>query len=221
MLGTAAILDRSRWEGGSPVHQPAVLRLSRFRTTLPAFDAVLRRTVLPGIHACAGALGVLAGRQGPDELGTRILASVWSSEAAMRDALGDRSEVADVEPIDATADHSVELMSVWGFDLALSPLSTGILRIARGRIGASDPSTSIQRLANDLAALRADGAGPNDLIIAEPGPDSFLMVSTWGDWSAIERATGASIAGPLQAKRLAALESFQADHFELLGDVVA
>jgi hypothetical protein len=199
-----------------------VLRLSRFRTTLPAFDAVLRRTVLPGIRASTGALGVLAGRQGPDELGTRILASVWSSEAAMRDALGDRSEVAEVEPIEATADHSIELVTVWEFELALAPLSTGILRIARGRIGASDPpATSIQRLASDLGALRAEGAGPHDLIIAEPGPHAFLMVSTWGDWSAIERATGASIDGPLQPKRMAALEAFQADHFELLSDAVA
>jgi hypothetical protein len=201
------------------VQEAVVVRLSRFRTTRPAFDAVLRGSVLPHIRSQPGVLGVFAGRQGPDEVGVRLLASLWSSREAMVETFGD--DLADDDgasgPLAATTHRTLELLPVLVVRLSDPPLPTGILRLARGRLGDPDLASYADMVRSDLAGV-AD-QGPGDLIMAASGEAAFIMLSTWPDWSAIEAATGASISEPLRTKRMAALSSFEADHFELLTEL--
>jgi hypothetical protein len=96
---------------------------------------------------------------------------------------------------------------------ASARLSTSILRVARAslvrRPGGPRLVTQDGRLGECLAACRG---------LAGLGERGFVMISAWPDWASIEAATGASIADPLRTKRVAGLEDFHADHYELLQD---
>jgi hypothetical protein len=201
------------------VHEAAFVRLSRFRTTRPAFDAVLRGSVLPDIRARPGVLAVFAGRQGPDEIGARVLAVVASRET-ISDSSSDPAAPAGSEgdPFAETLDRSQEILPALIVRLADQPLSTGILRFAQGRLGDTSLSSYANLVTTESRRIQADGGGPRDLVMAAAGEDAFVMLSTWPDWSAIEAATGASISEPLRTKRLGALSSFEVAHFELLTD---
>jgi hypothetical protein len=202
------------------------VRLSRFRTTRPAFDAVLRTTVLPRTRARSGNVAVFAGRQGPDEIGARLLASLWIPAASSNGpgapaAAGSEADAGAEDALDGTAGQSTEVMPVVLLRLAAAPLATGILRVARGHLRDLDVASYAQDVSRDITGIQALSAGPSDLVMATPGEGSFVMLTTWRDWSAIEAATGASISEPLRTKQLPALESFEADHFELLSELPA
>ena len=203
------------------MHEAAVLRLSSFRTLRPAFDAVLRTTILPGMRSQSGLLALFAGRKGPDEVGARVVASLWSSVEAL-DAAHDAA-VADGpgSPLAETADPIVEILPVLMWRSADEPLAAGILRVARGRLKETDLPSFAEVVTRESSRLEAGGRAPSDLIMAASARDSFVMLTTWVDWSAIEEATGASISEPLRTKRLAALEIFEADHFELLTELAS
>jgi hypothetical protein len=194
----------------------AIVRLSRFRTTRPAFDAALRTAVLPDLRRRPGILGVLAGRKGPEEIGPRLLATLWPSDDAMQEALG---ENADDAGLAGAIERRIEVLPVTLAHLAPLPLPTGILRVARARLRDTDLSAYAQLVSDELLRLQASGRGPSDLVMAGSHADAFVMVSTWPDWSALEEATGASVSEPLRTKRLAALEGFEADHYELLSEL--
>lgn len=194
-----------------------IVHLSRFRTTRPAFDAALRASSLPELRRHPGILAAFAGRQGPEEIGPRLLATLWSSEDAMQAALG--TEAGDVGDLADSRDRRVEIVSATLVHLAPVPLSTGIVRLARGRLGDTDVATYAELVVKELLDMHASGRGPKDLVMATPGAAAFVMLSTWSDWSALEAATGASLSEPLRTKRLATLEDFEADHYELLTDL--
>jgi hypothetical protein len=194
-----------------------IVRLSRFRTTRPAFDAALRAVTLPDLRRQPGILATFAGRQGPEEIGPRLLATLWSSEDAMRAGLG--TEAGDTDDLADTTERRVDVLSATVVQLAPVPLPSGIVRLARARLRDIDVATYARLVADELLSMRASGRGPSDLVMATPGAGAFLMLSTWTDWSAVEAATGASVSEPLRTKRLAALEDFEVDHYELLTDL--
>lgn len=198
------------------MHEAAFVRVARFRTTRPAFDAALRGSLLPAIRRHPGVVGVFAGRQGPEEVGTRLLVSLWSSEEAMVGAPGlEGPEVAVDGPLAETVEWELKILPVLFAHLARPALSSGILRLSDGRLAELDLASYAAMLSEHLAALRADAAGPVDSVMAGEG-DRFVMLSTWPRWSDIEAATGASISEPLRTKRLAALRAFEVGHYELL-----
>jgi hypothetical protein len=201
------------------VHEAVIVRLSRFRTTRPAFDAVLRGTTLPDLRASAGVLGVFAGRQGPEEIGARLLVSIWSSDVAMRGATDRISD--DHDSLADTTDRSVESLPAIVVQLAASVLATGILRVSRGGLRDTSLAKYAERVTRELGALQARGGGPADLVMAAIGDQGFVAITTWPDWSAIEAATGASVSEPLRTKRLATLDAFETDHYELVSEMTS
>ena len=64
-----------------------VLRLFSCRPRRAAFDRILRDVLIPDLRALGDVTDVFAGRQGPDDLGERLVASVWSSTPEMTAAL--------------------------------------------------------------------------------------------------------------------------------------
>lgn len=208
-------------ERGRSVHEEAVVGLFRFRTLRPAFDGTLRDSLLPKLASRPGLARLWAGRQGPDEIGVRMLVSLWASEMAAVAALGNDGVRAlqHGEHEAETADPQLEILPVVASQGNPEPLITGVLRVARGVLLNGDVRVYAQRVSSDLVAL-PDGQ-PSSLVIADAGQAAFLMISTWPDWTAIEKSTGASIAEPLRTKRLAGVDAFEAVHYELLLDLVA
>lgn len=195
------------------------MRLFHFHPVRPAFDAVLRDSVLPDLRAMPGATRVWAGRQGPGEVGTRLIVSVWSSLAAMSAALGDDLDDDRLLPehLDETSERRLEVLSLVLMDVGSAAFPTGILRLTRGTLAGSDIADYARLVVNDLTRWRDDGVGPGAVVLASGREQEVVMVSTWPDWAAIERATGASIEEPLRMKR-DRLSGFLAAHYELVDD---
>jgi quinol monooxygenase YgiN len=199
--------------------QDAVVRVFHFQPRRPAFDAILRDSVLPDLRAMAGCLRVWAGRQGPGELGIRSIVSVWSSRAAMSAAVGDDPDDTRFHPghLKEISDGRLEVFSLVLMESSSVALATGILRVTRGTLADDDLAGYARLVVNDLGSRREDGAGPAAIVVASGAEREVVMVSTWPDWAAIECATGASVEEPLRAKR-DRLSGFQAAHYELLDD---
>src|SRR3954468_9432705 len=72
-------------------HPPvdAVLRLFRFRSAAPGFDAKIRDVLTPDVARLPGNLAAYAGRIGPDDDGMRTIATVWTSREAMIESVGE------------------------------------------------------------------------------------------------------------------------------------
>jgi hypothetical protein len=127
-----------------------------------------------------------------------------------------------VEPDESfadTTDRQLEVVTVVTRDQSAAPLANGILRLARGVVANGDLRGYGATLLGDLRALREVGSDPHAFILAGIDDRSFVMITTWSDWPAIEQATGATVAEPLRTKRLAGLGSFRAEHFELFADL--
>jgi hypothetical protein len=58
------------------------LRLFHCRPAAPAFDEALRSTIVPALLSRTEVTHVWVARQGPDEAGLRVVASLWDSDAA-------------------------------------------------------------------------------------------------------------------------------------------
>ncbi len=198
--------------------EPAIVRLFHVQPARPAFDTTLRDSVLADLRALPGVMRVWAGRQGPGELGTRLIVSVWSSRVAMKAALGDDREDARFHPeyLDAT-DRRIEVLSVVVMEASPVPLVTGILRVTRGSLSDGDMTGYARLVLHDVTGWRDDGTGPRAVVLASGDEQEVVMISTWPDWAAIESATGASVDDPLRVKR-DRLSGFQVDHYELVGD---
>jgi hypothetical protein len=162
-------------------------------------------------------LDVCAGRKGPNETGIRVVVSLWSSLAAMTEAMGPDLERLRFFPeyMDYTTDHHLEVASAV-MVVRRQTLRTGILRIARGELA----SLSMDRLAEQVrAGVEADrhaGYGPAFLVLAANGERTFVTVSCWRDWATLELATGSSIDRPIHTQRLPELSSFEVEHLELV-----
>lgn len=195
-----------------------VLRVFCFRPTATEFDATLRNVIIPAMCRAPGILDLHAGRQGPDELGGRVVASVWSTHAAMAAAVGDSLDDPALHP--GYAELATEQ------DLTILPL---VLAIRRDR----DIAPSIVRLlvghakeglldayveeARRGTLVDVDaGAGPMALYLATKPPDAFITVSVWDDWSSIERATGGAPDRPIATRHPELLASWRVSHYEEL-----
>ena len=199
--------------------EPAIVRMFRFQPVRPAFDAVLRDSVLPDMHTMPGVMRVWAGRQGPGELGARLIVSVWASREAMKAALGDDPEDARFHPeyLDDTSDRRLDVLSLVLMEASPTPLVTGILRVTRGSLSDGDMTAYARLVGHDLPTRHDDGAGPRAVVLASGDGTEFVMVSTWPDWTAIESATGASVHDLLRVKR-DRLREYHVDHYELVDD---
>src|SRR4249919_790749 len=153
----------------------SILRLFTFRAVRPAFDEILRHQLVPDLSAQAGILDCYSGRQGPDEIGPRAVASVWVSDAAMLEALGPGIGQGPFHPelLEETTDR---LLEVFPIRLA-APVegSTGpaptILRTLRGRVGQGGLAEYLDDVQEGVDADERAGIGPVALYVAKTAAD--------------------------------------------------
>ena len=198
----------------------SILRLFTFRAVRPAFDEILRHQLVPDLSAQAGILDCYSGRQGPDEIGPRVVASVWVSEAAMLEALGPGS----------ARGRSIRTCSrrpptaSWKCSRSASrPATTArhtrrrrsFGRCAAGWVRAASPSTSrTSRKASTPTS--GPGIGPVALYVAQTAADGFITMSAWRDWSDVEHATGGDIHQPRSTRHREHLLDWDVAHYEIV-----
>lgn len=166
----------------------------------------------------AGLLDVAAGRHGPDELGPRIVASVWAStdvmEAAVRRQPGSAAFTAPPDAMDA-------LVESLPLDVAFRAEPIRMPRVVRAFAGQVRPGSLAAYIDAARAGTLVDdaaGRGPCALYLARlaSDPDRFMTISTWSDWAAIEAATGGDIRRPVATRHPERLVAWEATHFESL-----
>lgn len=196
-----------------------VVRLFRFLPTRPAFDNVIRDSIVPAIRSESGAIGVYAGRHGPDELGPRLIMSVWDSRAAM-DAVFGVSRPGGILPEagEEIADGTVDVLEpeiAYRAEEVEEP--PRIIRILRG---CAQPGTRARYVEETRAGLAADvaaGHGPTAFYLAAgETPEAFVAVSVWNGWQAIEVSTGGDVRQPTATRRPELIAAFDATHYEAI-----
>jgi len=193
-----------------------ILRIFRCRPLHGAFDEVLRDVLVPQLRLRAGVTDVYVGRQGPDELGSRLIVSLWSSRAAMVDAMGTDIEASTFFPehLAATIDHELDVLPL---SVALRFATTDrprILRVAEGSVAQGELPAYVRETREGTERDAAAHSGPLALFLGERQATGFITLSTWRSWSDIEAATGADIARPVTTQRADRLTAFHATHYE-------
>lgn len=205
--------------GGRATH----LRLAVFRPSAAgsAVDAVLRDDVLPHLCRLPGIADVYAGRLGEDDT-DRVVASVWVAPAlTLPDPRLEQRLLAELLSADGAErrDVATETMPL---DVAARfdrPEPAGILRIFRGAVRDADLDGYIAEAQGGMLQDAEVNAGLIAFYLGRTGPDSFLTVSAWTGWDAIERATGGNVREPFATRNSSRLASFTIRHFEILPDL--
>jgi hypothetical protein len=196
----------------------AILRLFRFRPGRPAFDQILRDRMIPELLTADGLAGLYVGRQGPDELGERIVASIWSSFAQMRTAVGESFDAPVFHP--ELLDESVDRrLSILPLALAMSfaaPDQPAILRVVDGEARRGELAQYIEEVRCGTLADVEREAGPHELYAGAGEGDRFVTLSAWSHWSELQRATGATRDEPIATRHRERLTRWQASHYELV-----
>ncbi len=155
-----------------------VLRLVRFRPVHKGFDATLRDHLIPDLVAFPDLVDVYVGRQGPDEMGERLVASVWGSRSAMTTAVGQTLDPSTFHPerLAETIDQALdvhELDLALRFDAAPAPIKseTGILRLVRGQVRPGEIAAYREAVRLGTIADADDGHGPLALYLAVELPE--------------------------------------------------
>ena len=179
----------------------------------------MRDVMLPDLRRLPGLVDVFLGRRGPDELGPRLNASVWSSREAMVAAVG-----ADFDPpvfhpeyLDETTERVLEILPL-AFSLPYGGVGTPrILRTLHGQARPGEREAYIEEARNGTIADINAGRGPLALHLATgPGDDDFLTMSVWESWAALELATGGDVKRPVATRHPERIERWDAAHFEII-----
>lgn len=195
------------------------MRLFTFRPVRSAFDGILRDVMLPDLRRMPGLLDFHLGRRGPDELGPRLLATIWSSHAEMAAAVGENFDRPIFHPefIEETTERSLEFRP-----LAISMSYEGseprrILRTLRGSIRSGERAFYIQQANEGYLADIEAGRGPLALHLGTgPGDDDFVTISVWDAWGKVEAATGGDIRRPMATRHSDLIVAWEATHFEVI-----
>jgi heme-degrading monooxygenase HmoA len=203
------------------IDQP-VLRLFRCRPLRTAFDGILREEMIPELRCRPGVIDVQVGRKGPDELGERLVSSVWESREAMVASMGDGLESPHFHPeyLAETTDRSLESLPVATVLRFGGDQEPGIVRLARGEVRPGELPAYVEEARAGALGDIAGGAGPIALYLAIEGPDRFVTLSIWDSWSSIETATGADVRRPIATQRSERLVAFDVTHYEAVRGLV-
>ena len=180
-------------------------------------DDAMRRQLAPALRAEAGLMEVIAGRHGPDELGPRIVATVWSSGAVSD--VPDRTTTLDdlaksLDVTDVRAEHLVVRAEIHD----ARDRSARLLRVFRGQVRPGELDRYVDEAEAGTWADVAAGRGPIALFLGtEPSsPDRFVTVSTWPDWATVGAATGGDVRRPIATRHPERLLAADATHFEVV-----
>jgi hypothetical protein len=214
MVGTGGMLDEHVPQQRDAL-MATVVRIYRFRPLRAAFDPIMRGVILPDLARRPGVASVWAGRQGPDELGPRVVVSLWTTLEAMRAAMGYDLASLRFHPdyLEETTERSLEVHTIELWSGGGAPEGT-ILRIARGAV--SDLAGYVRFVRSGVEVDLRAGHGPRALILAGAGQGRFVTASVWSDWDTLEVATGASVERPSHTKPTEQVTSFEVEHYEIL-----
>jgi hypothetical protein len=198
--------------------EPTVLRLFRFRPSGPGFDATMREVLIPDLLRLPGIRGVFAGRVGPDDVGDRLVASLWASEAEMAAGLGCDLDALlfHCELLPKTTDRRLDVRSI-AFAATLDPAAdVGIIRVVEGAARPGELADYVADVRDGTLADRAAGIGPSGLYLGIAEPDRFVTLSLWDAWSHVEAATGADIGRVDRTRHQERLDAWSAEHYEVV-----
>lgn len=194
-----------------------MIRILRFRPIWVGLDVVVRDRLVPRMRTSPGLLDVMAGRQGPEELGGRIVVSVWSTAEALA-AAHDGEDPAVTGRLDGAEEIEVETYPLRIDFRSGSTESPRIVRVFRGQIRPGERDAYVEDARTGTLRDAAAGTGPLSLYLATGTgePDTVLTVSTWLDWGAIEAATGGDIRKPVATRHPERLLGWEAVHYEAI-----
>jgi hypothetical protein len=193
------------------------LRVVAFQPSGPEspVDAVLREAIVPRLLDCDEVIDAWIGRHSSQSDRTRVLASTWTAEPgpamADLDILRDAG-LADGPPIVDQVDH-VALAVHARFD-RLEPAR--ILRVFRGTARPGELDDYVVEARNGMSADSEVNDGLIAFALGTDPPDSFITVSVWTGWSAIEAATGGNTRRPFSTRNADRLVEFRIAHYEIL-----
>ncbi len=200
-----------------------VIRLFRFRSAVPGFDAQIRDVLVPDVVRLPGNLAAYAGRIGPDDDGTRLIATVWASREAMVAAVGESFDAPVFHPelLSGSADRQLDILPI---ACSLEPdryADVGILRLVTGHTRPGGQGAYVEAVHDGAAADRAAGVGPVALYLGIEPPDRFATLSLWDSWSHLEQATGADTRTVGRTRHEELLDRWGAEHFEAIPGIQA
>ena len=195
-----------------------VLRFVRFRPVNLAFDGELRDEVIPDLVRLPGLIDHFIARQGPDEIGQRVAATIWESAEAMAAGVGAGIGEGQfhVEFATRITDASLRILPLAVAERYDTVRSPAILRCFEGRTrpGERDAFVQEERLATQ--AKVGVGSGPLALYVGVGrDDDSFLRLSAWASWQDIEAATGGKIDDPIWSLHHERVASWELSHYEI------
>jgi hypothetical protein len=199
-----------------------VLRVFRFQPVRKGFDATLRDVLVPDLLAMADVVEVYVGRQGPEEMGERLVASIWASRSAMTSAVGEDFDHPVFHP-EHLAETTERILEIHELDIVLrfdDPMAAahpmGILRLVRGQVRPGELATYRDEVRVGTVADVEGGHGPLALYLAIEPPDRFVTMSVWSSWTALERATGGDVGRPIATRHEERIVTWEASHYECL-----
>lgn len=197
-----------------------VIRLFRFRPARVEFDQTLRTIMVPDLRRIDGLIDVHVGRHGPEQLGGRVVATIWTDRAAMEAGMGRSLAESTFHPdrLSETVDHEFETHELDVMLRFSGGRPSTLLRLFRGQVKPGELAAYIEEArAGTMADVEAE-RGPAALYLAADPPDRFVTLSLWPDWAAIERATGGDIRRPISTKDSARIVEMDIVHYEVVPD---
>jgi hypothetical protein len=193
----------------------SVVRVFRFRTARPGFDSILRGQMMAEMRAMAGLEDVFFGRQGPDDVGPRIVVSTWSSREAMVAGVSDHLGVFHPEYLSATSDHVLEMYEQRIGD-RVDGAEPSILRTFRGVVQPSELEAYVEEVRQGVDRDRRNETGPTALYLGASDEGEFITASAWREWDDIARSTGGTIHAPNATRHPERLLSWSVEHYEIV-----
>lgn len=199
---------------------PPVIRLFRCRPLRGAFDRILRDVLAPAIEARPGALAVFVGRQGPDELGERLIASIWTSAELMAESMGTDADDALIHPefLPDTTDRRLAVLPV-SLQIHSAQAEPTLIRLARGSVRAGRLAQYGEQVRIGVEADIKAGHGPISLYFATMPGAGFSTLSLWRSWDDVAVSTGAGMEAPIATRYTDDLTGFAAEFFEVVPGV--
>ena len=198
------------------------IRLFQFLPIRGAFDTILRDVMIPDLWGLPGVLEVYVGRHGPDEIGPRLVASIWETNQAMAEGLGTSFEDPKFHPeyLDETTDRVLDVLPLtfsYRSDAAAQPT---IMRLVSGRVRPDELESYVAEAWAGTEDDAAAGRGPDALYLAAQPPDLFRTLSVWPDWQTLQDATGGDIDRPIATRHARRLVAWSARHYEVVPDLI-
>jgi len=198
---------------------PSLVRLFAFRAVEHGFDERLRATIIPDLATAEGLTACFSARQGPDDLGPRLVVTTWRDRDAMVRRLGEELGTFHPEALADTADRRVEILPLIVAERFAGAGEPRILRVFRGRVRPGELDEYVSDLRDGAALDAASGDGPTSIHLGQVDDDRFVTVTTWRAWDHVEEATGGDHEHPWSTRQPGRLLGWQVDHYELVTTV--